>query len=105
MPIIYLTCLSCILSPLTFILIKQNVNFYKYEQIPSSTSITSQDNTSTNNIKYQMSSIYIRQHEWLKAIILLDTLAMDNNSKQYNRKIAMILEKNRQDMLANKYNI
>ena len=105
MPIIYLTCLSCILSPLTFILLKQNINFHKYEQALSRLLTHNINNADIHYIKNQILKIYIYQHQWLKAIILLDNLALSQDSNKYDKTMAMILNKNQQNQLADKYYI
>nr|YP_009314248.1 Hypothetical protein ycf37 [Liagora harveyana]SCW22502.1 Hypothetical protein ycf37 [Liagora harveyana] len=103
MPIIYLTFLSFILSPLTYILLMQNINFYKYENAFSIISVEKRDNLNQSHLHYQISQIYMRQHQWFKAITILDNLSLDQSSNRYYKEIALILNKNKQDTLANKY--
>nr|YP_009315069.1 Hypothetical protein ycf37 [Titanophycus setchellii]SCW23524.1 Hypothetical protein ycf37 [Titanophycus setchellii] len=103
MPTIYLICLSLILTPLTILLITQNIRFYKYEQPVSKLLTDTEILLHSKEIKHYISQIYIQQHRWLNAIILLENLTLEEPSSIYSYQISSIMTKNLYNNLAEKY--
>nr|YP_009312817.1 Hypothetical protein ycf37 [Helminthora furcellata]SCW21071.1 Hypothetical protein ycf37 [Helminthora furcellata]SCW23931.1 Hypothetical protein ycf37 [Helminthora furcellata] len=109
MPTIYLICLSLILSPITLILLVQNINFYKYKNAIAKLSKESRGQPVEYKTLYNVSQIYIQTHEWHKAIIILDNLILERSTtkitesaKCYN-SIGIILQKNSYKNMAIRY--
>ncbi len=103
MPTLYLICLSCMLTPLTILLLLQNIRFYKYEQPLSNILFKNKITFNSNDIKYYLSQQYIEKHQWLNAIILLENLNLNNATPEYSYQIGNIMKKNLYHNLADRY--
>nr|YP_009313020.1 Hypothetical protein ycf37 [Dermonema virens]SCW21274.1 Hypothetical protein ycf37 [Dermonema virens] len=108
-PILYLVSLSILISPITIILIVQTSKFYTRQK--SINQITyKHDKVLTNcNTEYILSTMYIYNKEWTKAIITLDSSIKLNHDlteyrmAQHYNAIGFVLEKNKYSMLAKAY--
>nr|YP_009314658.1 Hypothetical protein ycf37 [Neoizziella asiatica]SCW23113.1 Hypothetical protein ycf37 [Neoizziella asiatica] len=103
MPILYLICLSCMLTPLSILLILQNIRFYKSEKHTSNILINSKTNFSSTDIKCYLSQQYIKKHQWLNAIIILENLNVAKPTRACSQQIGNIMKKNSYHNLADKY--
>nr|YP_009313636.1 Hypothetical protein ycf37 [Helminthocladia australis]SCW21890.1 Hypothetical protein ycf37 [Helminthocladia australis] len=109
MPIIYLLSLSILLSPITIILFIQTLNFYSRLKTISTLQNDEETVMSRESAEYTISSIYIHNHKWNKAIIILDNaIKLSTHLKTYHiaqhyNAIGFILQKNKYKILAQKY--
>nr|YP_009313840.1 Hypothetical protein ycf37 [Hommersandiophycus borowitzkae]SCW22094.1 Hypothetical protein ycf37 [Hommersandiophycus borowitzkae] len=108
MPTLYLISLSCILSPITFILMSQIIQFIYYRQKIETIKRQNQESMIYNK-SYNVAQIYIKNHFWNKAIIILDNLIYHTPNIQtdqiavYYNMIGIILQQNKYLQTSQKY--
>nr|YP_009315680.1 Hypothetical protein ycf37 [Trichogloeopsis pedicellata]SCW24338.1 Hypothetical protein ycf37 [Trichogloeopsis pedicellata] len=109
MPTIYLISISCILSPITFALILQTINFYNTQQELILINKQKEHLSKLTVLESDIANQYFKNHYWYKAIVVLDNSLnkhyksnSDNQAICYNM-IGIILQKNHYLNIATEY--